>query len=237
MSNTYFSNTSVSIARLESVTRDLEATVKNSAFRNEFDDDVAGVYELVCTETGEKYVGSTKGLKPRLSAHFSQLKRKVHPNARLQSLYDEYGRESFAWYLLEAIDDKDTRLDVEQAYIDSGEYDLNHSPSARGGHFALHNEEAKRKMSLAKTGENHPQFKGYFVTPWGKFTSANQAAKASPNGGVSSPTLNLWCTNPEGVVTRAVYGHSKYLLEQEDETAIGKTYGELGFGFEPVTTH
>lgn len=36
----------------------------------------------------------------------------------------------------------------------------------------------KSLMSKAKQGEKHPLFKGYFITPLGKFTSALQAANA-----------------------------------------------------------
>lgn len=38
--------------------------------------------------------------------------------------------------------------------------------------------EAKAKMSIAKQGERHPDFKGWYVTPLGRFTSTYKAAEA-----------------------------------------------------------
>ena len=42
---------------------------------------------------------------------------------------------------------------------------------------ANHSEATKKKQSAAKIGEKHPKFKGYYVTPYGKFASANLAQK------------------------------------------------------------
>jgi hypothetical protein len=44
--------------------------------------------------------------------------------------------------------------------------------------------EQKEKMSLAKTGERHPRFKGYYITPLGKFSSVRSAGHAHGWSGV-----------------------------------------------------
>lgn len=41
----------------------------------------------------------------------------------------------------------------------------------------MNKEEMKKVMSEKKIGINHPKFKGYYITPLGKFTSSYEAAK------------------------------------------------------------
>lgn len=99
--------------------------------------------------------------------------------------------------------------------------------------------ETKRKMSVAQrkvahitskrmtdnnpmagmSEEKHPDFKGWFVTPAGRFGSATAAA--SPNG-VSRSIIQKRCTN--GAVIQRARMMPKELL--------GKTWRELGWYFE-----
>ena len=83
-----------------------------------------------------------------------------------------------------------------------------------------HSESHRLKNSEAKKGENNPQFSGYFVTPWGKFSSSVDAANCAPYK-CNPPLIRRWCKeNNEKIFTRP-----KFL------DWAGKTPAQIGFGF------
>lgn len=47
------------------------------------------------------YIGSTKSLKSRKYEHFYQLKKGNHHSMHLQNSYNKYGKDKFAFYILE----------------------------------------------------------------------------------------------------------------------------------------
>jgi hypothetical protein len=94
-------------------------------------------------------------------------------------------------------------------------------------------EETKMKLSEALKGEKHHKFKGYYVTPFGKFTSALDEQIKENN--ISFPALIRWCkTNNIKIISKKSYVRSKYLRENFDESIIGKTFADIGFSFETI---
>ena len=89
-----------------------------------------------------------------------------------------------------------------------------------------HSEESKRKMSEATKGILHPRFKGYYITPWGKFDSLDNAKQPK----IGRMTVKRWCKNPNKVISNVSYSLSKY-LQSLPENPVGKTFSDLGFGF------
>jgi hypothetical protein len=83
-----------------------------------------------------------------------------------------------------------------------------------------HSDEHTMKNSKAKKGENNPQFAGYFITPWGKFSSSVDAANSAPYK-CSPPLIRRWCKDNN----KKVFVRPKFL-----EWA-GKTPAQIGFGF------
>jgi hypothetical protein len=83
-----------------------------------------------------------------------------------------------------------------------------------------HSDEHRMKNSKAKRGENNPQFTGYFITPWGKFSSSVDAANSAPYK-CSPPLIRRWCKDNN----ETVFIRPKFL-----EWA-GKTPAQIGFGF------
>jgi hypothetical protein len=94
-------------------------------------------------------------------------------------------------------------------------------------------EETRKKLSEAHKGEKNPQFKGYYITPFGEFaTSVDQQIKEN---NIDRTTLRKWCKTNNTIITKNSYVQSKYLQENFDESIIGKTYKDIGFSFEYVT--
>ena len=61
----------------------------------------SGVYAIVNTLNGKKYVGSTKCFKERFAEHRSQLRKGNHKNVHLQNSYNNYGEKYFKFMVLE----------------------------------------------------------------------------------------------------------------------------------------
>jgi len=74
------------------------------------------------------------------------------------------------------------------------------------------------------SGKNHPSFKGYYITP--KINSA----KKLMNDLIGFGTINRWCKNSNKVIHKTTLGKSKY-LQSLNESPLGKTFKDLGFGF------
>ena len=118
------------------------------------------------------------------------------------------------------------------------------------------NDETKKRMSLAQAGENNPMygkkhteqkkqeisdklkgkytgnkcssFKGYYITPFGKFESIREVTKHVT--GISGGAVRTWCQNSDKIITKSMIGMSKYLTMLD----LGKTFKDLGFYFEKV---
>lgn len=93
-----------------------------------------------------------------------------------------------------------------------------------------HSEENRRKIgrSLAGkyTGVRNSQFKGYYVTPYGKFTTVNELGNNIKN--ISKGTVFVWCKNCETIITKNMVGVSKFLTKD----MVGKTFRDIGFYME-----
>lgn len=86
--------------------------------------------------------------------------------------------------------------------------------------------EARKNYSQSKTGKLNPNFKGYYITPWGEFQSTRLAAKDS---NLSDVTILNFCTikNDMKISKLSICRSKGYLTNSH----IGKTPRELGFNF------
>lgn len=86
----------------------------------------------------------------------------------------------------------------------------------------------RRKMAKKKTGRNGPRFKGIYITPLGEFESSHIASNIIS---LNPQTVNRYCRKDNTMrITKGAYSKSKF-LKQFDESIIGKTYKDIGFGF------
>lgn len=75
-----------------------------------------GVYLIVNTLNGNRYVGSSKNLYGRLYDHFYSLEHQTHHNKHLQSAYNKYGECNFMYCILEFCSEEH-QYELEQSYI------------------------------------------------------------------------------------------------------------------------
>jgi len=76
----------------------------------------SGIYKIANTMNDKIYIGSSKNVVSRLSAHRRNLEKGTHPNKHLQSSYDQYGLEAFTFIKIE---DTIDLLEREQYWIDT----------------------------------------------------------------------------------------------------------------------
>lgn len=77
-----------------------------------------GVYQIVNTATGGRYIGSSKNLAKRLREHKNTLDNDTHRNRHLLRAWRKYGSDVFVFSVLEYTREED-RLLKEQEYLDA----------------------------------------------------------------------------------------------------------------------
>jgi len=89
------------------------------------------------------------------------------------------------------------------------------------------------KKLKEKKGTSYPKFRGYFVTPFGNFDSYKEACDSI---GITVYSLYEYCLHSnEKIISATSYGKSNFLKGLNTiENIVGKTYKEIGFGFDHV---
>ncbi|MCL1803501.1 MAG: GIY-YIG nuclease family protein [Eubacteriaceae bacterium] len=84
-----------------------------------------GAYKLINKESGKVFIGTSRNLKNQWDRLSMQLNNKSHPNRELQDAWNESGKESFEFEVLEeqlaeeALDAKGTLASLEIKWAES----------------------------------------------------------------------------------------------------------------------
>ena len=115
----------------------------------------SGVYQIVNTKNGHRYVGSAADIDHRRDCHFLDLASGKHHSPHLQNAFNLYGKEAFVFEPLLTNVTKEERLAVEQYLLDSLPAEYNIYRTATSSQGSKHTEETKNKIRLAKLGGRH----------------------------------------------------------------------------------
>lgn len=111
-----------------------------------------GVYKIESLRfPGKIYIGSSGNIKQRHSRHLKDLRRNIHPNAKLQNHYNKYGEDDLIFTIL-VICPLDEILLAEQSFIDWVHPWFNLSLSAFNTAGIIRSEETRRKISESQLG-------------------------------------------------------------------------------------
>jgi len=80
---------------------------------------ISGIYIIQNILNKKLYVGSSVNVNARLSQHKHQLKKKIHPNQKLQNAVNKYSLNNFKFSILEPVKDINSLKDNERLWIDS----------------------------------------------------------------------------------------------------------------------
>lgn len=123
------------------------------------------IYKIHFIGMEDKYVGSTyNNPEDRYKEHLRLLKKQTHHNYKLQNLYNKY-KDLMRVEIIETlkINNRKDLFDVEQKYLDKGEYNLNISMKAEGTDPELLK---KKILQYSKDGK--------FIKEWDSATDASK---------------------------------------------------------------
>jgi group I intron endonuclease len=117
----------------------------------------SGIYQIICNETGKRYVGSSTNIEHRFNGHIKDLNRGAHCNRHLQRAWTKYGPEKFEFGPILFCAPENLVL-YEQAAIDALEAanpacGYNICPVAESRLGAQFTEESKRRLSESRKGK------------------------------------------------------------------------------------
>lgn len=78
----------------------------------------SGIYMIINTINGKRYIGSSKNIQQRLQTHRSNLRHGYHGNEYLQNAWNKYGENNFEYSILEFCSEEE-RIKREQYYVDT----------------------------------------------------------------------------------------------------------------------
>lgn len=111
---------------------------------------IGGIYEILNTVNGKRYIGSSVNIVQRWHLHRSHLSQGVHHSVVLQRAWDKYGEKVFAFHPLMLLPSVDLIL-WEQQYLDEFAPAYNICKTAGNCLGVKHTAETRANMSASMT--------------------------------------------------------------------------------------
>jgi len=110
----------------------------------------SGIYALICTVTGKRYIGQASNIKKRWVDHLKLLRYGEHRNRYLQRAFTKYGEEGFALVVLERCDVA-VLAEREQYWMDKYSWGrlFNLAPSSTSTLGMKYSEQARANLRAA----------------------------------------------------------------------------------------
>lgn len=112
----------------------------------------SGIYCILCTANGKRYVGQSRNVQKRLSGHLSKLRHGQHHNIHLQAAFQKYGAESFETAILELCEEG--MLDIRErtwiSYLQATNHDFGFNHESGGTTKKQSSDETRARISEAR---------------------------------------------------------------------------------------
>lgn len=115
----------------------------------------SGIYQIVNTVNGKRYIGSAKVFRIRWNAHRTGLTNNKHHSRHLQASWIKHGAEAFAFEIIEFCE-ADRLLEREQFWLDGAKPEFNVCPTAGNTLGRRFTEEVKEKIRAKAIGRKVP---------------------------------------------------------------------------------
>lgn len=111
----------------------------------------SGVYEILNTANGKRYIGSSKGIDFRWCIHHTELRRNKHHSRHLQAAWNKYGETTFQFNVLLLSSPANNTLYEQLAFaVFCPEYNVCKVAGSPLG--VKHSDETRAKVSAAGKG-------------------------------------------------------------------------------------
>ncbi len=182
-----------------------------------------GVYAILNAWTSECYIGSTSNFRNRKNHHIGLLRNNKHLAKSLQDNWSSC-EEQLIFVFLEEVEDKETRLDREQWWINSVNSSFNTHKDARSRKNTPHSQEARDKIRDHRIGKTLSDFSKKLVgaAQKNKIVSTETRAKlaAASTGKIVSEETRLKLSDKSK--NRAQKETSKKLIAAAHNIAISQ---------------
>jgi len=119
---------------------------------------VSGIYMIWNNVSKKFYIGSSINVHYRWTKHKRLLVIGKHPNIKLQNAFNKYGIDTFEFFVLELVDDKDNLLIREQYWIDFIPPIFNIIRDVRKSSLGTKTkEEVLKRLSIIRKGKKHTE--------------------------------------------------------------------------------
>lgn len=166
----------------------------------------SGIYRILCKETEQFYLGSSKNIEKRFEQHISKLRCKKHYNKIVQATFDEYGEKSFICEIVEIVE-RTKLIEKENEYLRKNwknEKSMNVVPKAYPPSPTIDQtaERIRNTMRGTRIGSNNPNF-GKLGKKRTLLTRYRMALKKIGT---------KWCVDPDGKECRV---QSDFILPKD----------------------
>lgn len=170
---------------------------------------LSGIYKIENLVNGKVYIGSALNLKERYRLHVLGLIQGHHHNIHLQRAWNKYGGENFIFSVIETVNYPDELIKREQLwmnYYNVRDNGYNFCPIAGSSLGVVRSERTRERMSVAKSGKNHPNYGKRLPKETRKRMSEAKMGDKNPAYGKPSPLRGIlskeWeVISPDGELT------------------------------------
>lgn len=170
-----------------------------------------GIYQIVNTVNGKRYVGSAVNFASRWRLHRHHLRTGKHHSVALQRAWNKYGESAFDFTILERCP-RDIILEREQFHLDCG-YDYNCSPTASSTLGVKRSDSTKDKCrSAIKDKWVDPEYRSMMIARRAAWSPSEEWIKTRARGESSrmfNPEKITLCHKDHGCITETVWWFGK----------------------------
>ncbi len=116
----------------------------------------SGIYEILNTASGKRYIGQSVDIQRRWKEHRKTLRRGISHQPHLQSAWNKYGESAFQFSILGLCAPRDLTY-FEQAWMDTRKPEYNKAPAAGSPFGIKRSAETRERVAAANRGKKQSE--------------------------------------------------------------------------------